>query len=399
MQNIIQKQIIKASNLINLISSQELQPFIDKYKADFSANKLYVLIFLKLFLYSWILDRDNLSLESISQNSKSSVFQQLAHLDSNFSVVKSSLSDRLTKIPHQLFKELFENLAEKTLKNLPDQQKYSKSVNQLIKQAKILDSTVITLSSKLLKTGYRINPNQLTFKASMAIQGRQIPVKALVLDDKTDFSEDKALPKLFDFSKKNVIYIFDRGIQKLQTYADIIESGNHFVSRPTVEKYQVISTNKLPDNPETETLIIIKDEIITPTKLKNEKIKLRLISAVSKKDNKTLQFITDLIDLEAVDITELYHYRWSIEIFFRYLKSELHLESLLSYSENGTKVHIYLALITFLLTWIYKEQNNIKSFKRARRQLKLDLLEILIKKEFQQGFIAGMTSKKLRNPL
>jgi len=36
---------------------------------------------------------------------------------------------------------------------------------------------------------------------------------------------------------------------------------------------------------------------------------------------------------EAVDVTEVYRYRWSIEVFFRFLKSELHLENLLSYSE------------------------------------------------------------------
>ena len=98
---------------------------------------------------------------------------------------------------------------------------------------------------------------------------------------------------------------------------------------------------------------------------------------------------------EAVDVTEVYRYRWSIEVFFRFLKSELHLENLLSYSENGIKVHIYLTLIAFLLTWIYKEQNKIKSFKRAREQLSWFLLDLLMEYRFKEGLQIGVALREL----
>lgn len=395
MKNTYQKQIIKAARLLNLVSSQEIQPYINQYNADFSANKLYTIIFLKLFLYSWMFDRKNLSLRTIAQYSKSQTFKELLQLNSQFSIGKSSLSERLARIPYQLFQDLFEYLAQKTLERLSDQKYSNNRVNQLIKQSRVLDSTIITLSAKLLKSGYQINKGQLSAKASMAIQGRQIPIKALVFTEKTYSSEDKALPELFDFEQKDVIYIFDRGIQRLQTYLDIVNNNNHFISRLTAKKYRVIKENPLSQkDKETDTLTIIKDELIKFDRLKEDH-SFRLITAISKKNNQIFQFITDLFDLKAIDITELYRYRWSIEIFFRFLKQELHLENLLSYSENGMKVHIYLTLIAFLLTWIYKEQNQIKSFKRAREELRWSLLDILMKQQFHKGILVGIKLQKL----
>lgn len=395
MKNTYQKQIIKAARLLNLVSSQEIQPYINQYNADFSANKLYTIIFLKLFLYSWMFDRKNLSLRTIAQYSKSQTFKELLQLNSQFSIGKSSLSERLAHIPYQLFQDLFEYLAQKTLERLSDQKYSNNRVNQLIKQSRVLDSTIITLSAKLLKSGYQINKGQLNVKASMAIQGRQIPIKALVFTEKTYSSEDKALPELFDFEQKDVIYIFDRGIQRLQTYLDIVNNNNHFISRLTAKKYRVIKENPLSQkDKETDTLTIIKDELIRFDRLKEDH-SFRLITAISKKNNQIFQFITDLFDLKAIDITELYRYRWSIEIFFRFLKQELHLENLLSYSENGMKVHIYLTLIAFLLTWIYKEQNQIKSFKRAREELRWSLLDILMKQQFHKGILVGIKLQKL----
>ena len=208
----------------------------------------------------------------ISTNSESSTFRKLAKLDPHFSIKKSSLSERLAKIPWQLFQELFEDLVPRALETIPVKERSSNAVvNQLLASAHILDSTVITLSAKLLKAGFCVNQGSLTVKASIAICGKQIPVKALVFREKTYASEDQALPKLIDFKKKNIIYIFDRGVQRLVTYAEIAKSGNFFISRLTAKNYQVKRKRKLPEVKETETLILLSDEIIAFPQFKDKK--------------------------------------------------------------------------------------------------------------------------------
>lgn len=393
------KQEVSVSSVLNLVSPISLQPYIDKYKADFSANKLHTIVLVKLFLYSWLLNQEWMTLRSISTNSESSTFKNLAKLDPHFSIKKSSLSERLAKIPWQMFEELFEDLVQRAFVSIPAKKRSnSQVINQLLASAHILDSTVITLSAKLLKAGFCVNEGSLTIKASIAICGKQIPIKVLIFTEKTYASEDQALPKLMNLKEKNVIYIFDRGVQRLLTYAEIAESSNFFISRLTAKNYQVKQTKELPKIKETKTLIILSDEIITFPQLKEEKDQeqeFRLITAQSKKNNQKLRFITNLIDIDATDITEVYQYRWSIEVFFRFLKTELHLEGLLSYSENGMKVHIYLTLISFLLTWTYKERNKIKSFRRARQLLSWNLLDLLMQHQYQKGILLGVTLREL----
>lgn len=390
------KQEVLVSSVLNLVSPISLQPYIDKYKADFSANKLHTIVLVKLFLYSWLLNQEWMTLRSISTNSESPTFKQLANLDPNFSIKKSSLSERLAKIPWPMFEELFEELVQRAFATIPTKKRAaSKVVNQLLASAHILDSTIITLSIKLLKAGFSVNEGSLTIKASIAICGKQIPVKALVFTEKTYASEDQALPKLMNLKENNIIYLFDRGVQRLLTYAEIAKSGNFFISRLTAKNYQVKQQRELPKTKETETLTILSDEIITFPQLKDQTLEFRLITAKSKKNSQTLRFITNLINIEATDITEVYRYRWSIEVFFRFLKTELHLEGLLSYSENGMKVHIYLTLISFLLTWTYKERNKIKSFRRARQLLSWNLLDLLMQRQYQKGILLGVTLREL----
>lgn len=60
--------------------------------------------------------------------------------------------------------------------------------------------------------------------------------------------------------------------------------------------------------------------------------------------------LTDRWDLEAAAVVQLYLWRWQIELFFRWLKSFLHLPRLLGYSENAVLMTIWLAVISHLLT-------------------------------------------------
>lgn len=385
------KRVAEAENLLDLISPLVLEELIKKYKADFSCSKLHTEVFLKLFLYCKFLDQGDISLRSIATCSESQAFKQAAHLKDGFSVGKSGLSDRLSKIPWELFQELFENLARKALMALPKNEQTNPVLTNILNNARILDSTIITLSAKLLKAGFVMNENSLNLKASISISGNQIPIKALLFTEELYCSEDMALPKLMDLSIKNIIYIFDRGIMKYSTYMDIAKSGNFFVTRlKSKSKYKVLKANPL-SNSSTETLTILSDEEIAFARLpEGEDNHFRLITATSKKDGQTLLFLTNIKgDIEAADITEIYRCRWSIEIFFRFLKCELNLESLLSYSENGAKAHIYLTLISFILTWIYKESMGIKSFKRAREKLGWFLLDKLLEMKFQEGIRLG----------
>jgi hypothetical protein len=64
--------------------------------------------------------------------------------------------------------------------------------------------------------------------------------------------------------------------------------------------------------------------------------------------------VTNRLDLAAELVALAYRYRWAVELFFRWLKCILGCRHLLSQSENGVQLQVYMALIASLLLslWI-----------------------------------------------
>jgi len=62
-----------------------------------------------------------------------------------------------------------------------------------------------------------------------------------------------------------------------------------------------------------------------------------------------LVLVTNRLDLAADLIALAYRYRWPVELFFRWLKCILGCRHLLSQSENGVQLQVYMALIASLL--------------------------------------------------
>jgi hypothetical protein len=59
--------------------------------------------------------------------------------------------------------------------------------------------------------------------------------------------------------------------------------------------------------------------------------------------------VTNRVDLDADLIALAYRYRWTVELFFRWFKCILGCRHLLSHSENGVQLQVYMALIASLL--------------------------------------------------
>jgi hypothetical protein len=62
-----------------------------------------------------------------------------------------------------------------------------------------------------------------------------------------------------------------------------------------------------------------------------------------------LRIVTDLLDVPAHVIAFLYHYRWMIEVFFRFFKQILGCRHLISTRIEGIQIQVYAAVICCLL--------------------------------------------------
>lgn len=73
-----------------------------------------------------------------------------------------------------------------------------------------------------------------------------------------------------------------------------------------------------------------------------------------------LRVATDILDLPAELISELYRLRWLIELFFRMFKQLLGCRHLLSTKQNGVEIQTYMAIIACLMILIHTGRSPTK---------------------------------------
>ena len=97
---------------------------------------------------------------------------------------------------------------------------------------------------------------------------------------------------------------------------------------------------------------------------------LRRVSYYDQKQQRKLVFLTNNFTLPALTIAELYRCRWQIELFFKWIKQNLHITAFYGHSDNAVKTQVWVAVSVYVLVAILK--------KELQSELSLsDLLQIL----------------------
>ena len=65
--------------------------------------------------------------------------------------------------------------------------------------------------------------------------------------------------------------------------------------------------------------------------------------------NEVLTFISNNVDISALDIANIYCNRWQIEVFFKWIKQNMSVKRMWGYSENAVRIHLWIAIISYLL--------------------------------------------------
>lgn len=62
-----------------------------------------------------------------------------------------------------------------------------------------------------------------------------------------------------------------------------------------------------------------------------------------------LIFLTNNMEVSALEVAKLYQNRWHIETFFKWIKQNLTMKKLWGHSENAVNIHIWVAICTYLV--------------------------------------------------
>ncbi len=87
---------------------------------------------------------------------------------------------------------------------------------------------------------------------------------------------------------------------------------------------------------------------------------LRRISYVDAATARRFVFLTNNFALPALAIAQLYHCRWQIELFFKWIKQHLRIKAFYGTSVNAVKTQVWIAISVYVLVAILKKELKLE---------------------------------------
>jgi len=368
-----------------LLANLSISTKVDHYAKVLHGKKLFYLL-----MYG-ILENEKLSQRSLEDTFNDTVFKSLFNLDEDEKVRRSSISERLSKINPEYFKQIYECMYEQFSESYSSKEREKYNIIRV-------DSTMVSETVGKLMEGLDNKSGKRAVKYSIAFDGF-LPCDSNVFTSSSYSSEDIALPEaVMNHVKKETnhqnIYVLDRGLQSTRTMQAFTKDSVTFIcrakeNRKYVELESFVRAGQDLDLGESTLIKDCKVQLYTGNLINNKRGKthykeelvempLRLVIVQNKtEEKKQYWFLTNDFKLSAKEVAQAYRRRWDIEVFFRFIKQELNVSHLVSLNTNGIKIMLYMTLIVAMLLLIYKKANNI-GYTTAKRRAAMEIRDLAI---------------------
>lgn len=365
------RQPVPASALLELLPLPLMEEIADETKVDVQVKHLFGTFMVLLLMYSILTDKDQ-SLRQLESVYNSRAFQAFSGKGGH-KTRHSSIASRLQTIQPEYFERLYQGFLEAV------KRKHGKKLEKEFGWLTRFDSTMVALCASLSEIGMRVGPKpkkgegKVQVKFTIGLRGL-LPVQVNMFHDQKHLSEEKALFEAIQAYKvkDSKAVVFDMGLKGRKRLATLAQAGCFFVTRLKNPRYELVRVHKQVEGRQAGSLRLEEDLIVRlyesggraplPTEF-------RLIVAKAergKHTGKTLYFLTNITELSAHQIAEIYRRRWDIEVFFRFLKQEVGLKNLLCYHENGIKAVLYVRLLTATMLKLYMWLNHREDYKISK---------------------------------
>lgn len=325
------------SQIVEFMPRYEFEKIVRRYKGDFHAkhlnsyNHLLHLIFGQITACTSL--RDICLCLKAHQN-------KLYHLGIRQNVIHSTLSRANEIRDYRIFQDLGYHMINEV------RPLYSKDKIPLIELADTifaLDSTSISTSIKLAAwaTG-KYSRGAVKMHTVLDLRG-SIPTFVHITDGA--WNDSNALDYIT--FEPNAIYAMDKAYIDLVAWEHIDSAGAFFVTRAKHRmQYRICQSRHCVEAG------ILADHTIMFTGPKSRRLypkELRKIEYYDTESQEKLTFMSNNMDISALDIANIYRNRWQIEVFFKWIKQNLTIKRMWGYSENAVKIHLWSAIISYLL--------------------------------------------------
>jgi len=195
---------------------------------------------------------------------------------------------------------------------------------------------------------------------------RHVPVRIDVTGEGGGECDERAV--LERTIEPDRLYVMDRGFAKFALFNRVVAAKSSYVCRIRDNMvYEIVEERPLTEADRAAR--VTQDVVVTMGAGSKAEAgpdhAIRLITIQAKPHQSggaygrrgstgpscdgVIRLATNRLDVPAEIVALLYHYRWTIEIFFRFFKQILGCRHLLSRSRNGIEIQTYCAIIACML--------------------------------------------------
>lgn len=218
------------------------------------------------------------------------------------------------------------------------------------KKLRLLDATELTLP--LQRAGWA--------NCSKSKHGVKMHTRVVVADPENLVYPDRIIASTVDVNETELslelatdpeaIHVMDRGFQKHEHFDHWEQHNINFITR--IRENTQFEVTRDFQVPKADRAFIVSDRKVILNKCSR---RLRLV-IFRDDDEREYYLITNCFDVAAVEIAQMYKYRWLIELFFKWIKQHLRFVKVFSYSPQGIWNQLYLVLISFALCTLVRLQ-------------------------------------------
>lgn len=366
------------SQLLNLIPRQLVAKVSRDLKADHYCKKFTTYEHLVTFLFA--IFNNCTSLREVTTGMLAWE-QRIRHLGMEHFPRRSTFSDANHRRSEQVFEQIYLRLYKRFAAFLSDSRPDSKTCRLYI-----FDSTTISLFREVLK-GSGLSKQDGRRKGGIKVHtlmrfDQDVPCMACFSPgaaNDTRFLKKVQLPS-------GSTLVFDRGYRDYSVFNRLTNDGITWITRlPTLHSLQLINERAV-ESLHRQQGVLKDQQIILGHNWSSKpvsKVPCRLISYKDPESGKSLQFITNNLQITPITVAQYYQKRWQIEVLFKRLKQNCPLQYFLGDSENAIKIQIWCSLIADLLLKVVKKAAHCKwSFSNLTAMVRLHLMTYLDLRQF-----------------
>lgn len=332
------------SQLVQFMDRNHFNYLVRKYEGDKYVKSFSCWNQLLTMMFGQLTNRESLRDLIVATEAHSG---KLYHLGMGKLVTRSNLSKANEQRDCRIFEDYASFMIEQARKRRIDK------IFELDGHVYAFDSTTIDLCLSVFGWAkFRKHKGGIKMHTLYDVEA-QVP--AFVYITPANVHDSKAMPEIPYESGSH--YIFDRGYNDYANLYKIHLIGGYFVLRAKTNVRMKPKTwkRRLPKG-------VISDIIGNFSGYKSSRLypeELRKVVFVDD-EGTTYIFLTNNLTAKAELICELYRNRWSVELFFKWIKQHLKIKKFWGTSENAVRIQIYCAIITYCLVAIVQHDMRLE---------------------------------------